>query len=475
MEEQGLDELRGGYGDLLKRLADVEQHVEGTKIDSYPSIRISGFMQLDTAVIKQDQNSRAILGHVQNGTGLRRARLMAAGNLTELTKYWFEVDFAAAGRPSFMDVWGEQSNVPFFGNIRIGQYRQPISLDSAVNVRHLEFLEYSSPFFAFDPQRRVGIASWFVTDDDRGFLNYSLYGTGSTFYNGTNPSNGLTVYNSLGADNRFGTTLGNKGVSFALRGTRLLYFDEYAENRYYLHVGAGYNFSEINGSGVTGPDARSYQARSLPEFFMGDPAAGGTTAGGTPVVLDTGRFLANNFSIYHLESCGSYGPAHFQTEWMATTVSQLNGPLVFLHGAYFQCGYFLTGENVGYNKFMGAIDYNVKPFTNFFGLGRDKGIAGWGAWELAFRVSYLDLNGTKIKASNQLPLPPGGASTNPFTSLPGVGGINQGTMTDLTVALNWWWNPFTRMQLNYIHSMVQSNKYGANGMDIVAARAQFEF
>jgi phosphate-selective porin OprO/OprP len=334
VEQHGLKELEEGYASILERLTNVENQVGVAAKTKYPTFRISGFAQTDYGTFSQDLNSLKILGNIQNGVDFRRARLMAVGNLTEQTQYWFEVDFAAAGRPSFMDVWLQQQDVPFFGNVRIGQYRQPITLDAAVNVRHLEFIEYSSSFSAFDPFRRVGIESWFLSEDERSFVNYSLYGTGSTFYNGTNPSNGNTVYNSLGGDNRFGTSLSDTCASFAIRGTRLLYYDPLADNRYFLHVGAGYNFSQIGGNGTTGPDARSYQARTIPEFFMGDAGAGGTILGGTPNVLDTGRFLANNFSIYHLETCGSYGPAHFQAEWVATTVSQMNGPIVFLDGAY---------------------------------------------------------------------------------------------------------------------------------------------
>src|SRR5262249_42661913 len=160
--------------------------------------------QLDYVGFDQSANSRATVGDIQDGVGFRRTRLAAAGNLTEQTKYWLEMDFAAAGRPSFMDVWGEQSDLPFIGNLRIGQFREPITLDGAVNVRHLEFMEYSSSFFAFDPFRRVGIGAWSLSEDERTFINYSVYGTGATFYNGTNPSNGATVYNAEGGDNRFG-------------------------------------------------------------------------------------------------------------------------------------------------------------------------------------------------------------------------------------------------------------------------------
>ena len=109
-------------------------------------------------------------------------------------------------------------------------------------------------------------------------------------------------------------------------------------------VGGGYNFSEIGGVPGTGSNARTYQARAIPEFFVGDPGGGGLTANGTPSVADTGRFLANDFHFFHTELAGNYGSAHFQTEYMGTLVDQLGGPAVYYHGAYVQCGYFLTGD-----------------------------------------------------------------------------------------------------------------------------------
>lgn len=493
-EEQGISGR--GIADILNRLGVLESAAAKSAQPTFPSFRVTGFSQLDTVGFAQSANSRATVGDIENGTGFRRTRIAAAGNLTEQTKYWLEMDFAAAGRPSFMDVWGEQSDLPFIGNLRIGQFRQPITLDGAVNVRHLEFMEYSSAFFAFDPFRRVGIGVWTLSDDERTFVNYSVYGTGSTFYNGTNPSNGATVYNTMGGDNRFGTIIGDNGVSGAIRATHLLLWDEMSGGRYFLHLGGGYNYSETGGNrGTIGAFAHAYQARSGPEIFVGDPAAGGTNFGGTPNVVDTGRFLADNFSIYHAELCGNYGSAHFQTEYIATVVSQTNGPQVFLDGAYFQCGYYLTGESCGYNKNMGAIDYNVTPISNFFALGRHDNFCGWGAWEVAGRVSYLDLSGNgQILARNQTTLPPGGPAPNPnpFLVTPAGGGINQGQLFQYTLALNWWWNPLTRLQLNYIYSMAQNSNnggdnlvepagaaphivYGFNSLSAIGGRFQFEF
>ena len=48
-------------------------------------------------------------------------------------------------------------------------------------------------------------------------------------------------------------------------------------------------------------------------------------------------------------------------------------------------------------------------------------------------------------------------------------------LNEPTIALNWWWNQYMRMQFNYIHSMVQTNSTGFYSTDIFALRFQTEF
>lgn len=435
------------------------EQAAGEKKTIFPIVRLSGFFHLDQGTFSQSSRSLDDLGNIQNGVGFRRARLQAVGSLTEFTNYSIEMDFAVAGRPSFMDVWGEQRELPFFGTVRIGQFRQPTTMDALTSIRHLEFLERSLPFQGLDPFRRVGVMAYAMSEDERTTWAYSVYATGFTFFN-----NGVPSYADLG-DTRFATQIGDKGgVSSAIRITHLLYYDEPSEGRYLLHVGGGYNFSDQGGIGTTGGQARAYQSRPIPEFFVGDPTAGLLTSAGTPAVADTGRFLADYFQFYHGELGGSYGPAHFQSEIMATSVKQLGGGNIYYPGAYFQCGYFLTGENVGYNKPQGVLDYNVVPFSEFFGLGRNARIGGWGAWEAAFRWSYLDLSATNIRPSNQL-----SNSAGPPPS------PNPAVVNETTLALNWWWNKFTRVQFNWIHSMPKYNSVGAAPFDIMASRFQIEF
>jgi len=448
-----------GEQNVEDRINNLEKEAQANR-EKLPFVRLSGFFQEDTGWFNQDAKSKDQLGDVQNGTGFRRARLQALGKLSEFTNFSIEMDFAFPGRPSFMDVWGEQTNLPL-GTVRIGQYRQPITMDSWTSIRHLEFLERSAPFIAFDPFRRVGIMDYWISDNQRTMLAASIYAAGYTFWNSVN--NGATNQTQtqiLGLDNRFGTTLGN-GAALALRGSHLLWYDDPSEGRYLMHVGGGYNVSQI-GNNPSDVGGGTYRASTIPEFFVGDQAGAFNTFAGTPNVLDTGRFKAHNYQLLHAEWAANYGSFHMQTEWLGTAVAQNGGPMVYYNGAYAQCGYFLTGESAGYNKQMGAMDYNCKPFSEFFGLGSRKGICGFGAWEVAARWSYLDLQSSRINASSYVGTTPAGLPSGPATAGAGVGAgpsaanPNPGILNEGTLALNWYWNQFTRVQFNIIFCNVSS-------------------
>ena len=81
--------------------------------------------------------------------------------------------------------------------------------------------------------------------------------------------------------------------------------------------------------------------------------------------------------------------------------------------------WFITGEHRNFSQKKGCFD-RVSPKKN---LGK----GGAGAWELAIRLSHIDLNDKDL---------------------------NGGAMTDFTFGLNWYLNPATRFSFNYIYSDV---------------------
>src|SRR5262249_39843834 len=91
-------------------------------------------------------------------------------------------------------------------------------------------------------------------------------------------------------------------------------------------------------------------------------------------------------------------------------------------GYYLQVGWFLTGEQRGYDRRFGIWD-RVLPFENFF-LVRDrdgKPQFGWGAFELLYRWDFLDLDSK---------------------------GVNGGRLGQHTLGLTWFISSQARIMVN---------------------------
>lgn len=455
--------------DFSKRLSDVEKQLkkrdeaDAKKAGEFPTHRITGFLQIDTAFYSQTPHNIATVGDAQDGSGIRRARLAVNGKVAEFTAYQLEVDFASAGRPSFFDNYVDQGNLPFLGEVRAGQFLQPFSVDAMSGFRNLPFLERSLPFLAFVPFRRVGIMSSNASDDDMTHWAYSVFRT-----NGYN--------NAPIGDSRFATDFGNiGGYSFSTRITRLLYFDEFAEDRYLWQVGMAYNYSQLGANNSPGSGANGnagtphpfYQARTTPEFYLGYPEFNnsfGSGVNGTPIFVDTGRYQAQNFNLFGLETVYQSGAFSFQSEYMATVVESVVGPVLY-QGGYAEIMYRLTGEHRVFDKKLGAFK-NPIPFTDFIPLKWD-GIRGWGAWELAARWSVVDLtNPSKLDGHYY------NIATNSFT---GTSKAGNGILSDATLGINWSLNQHTKAQFNWIHAMLDNTAKGFSTAELFVGRLQVDF
>ncbi|HEX4132615.1 MAG TPA: porin [Pirellulales bacterium] len=428
-----LADLEDRFDEMTQRMIEAAQAPE-----EFPTFRITGFTQLDGGWYQQTPKNEQQVGDAQDAVGFRRVRLGVVGKVSEFTNYMVELDFATAGRPSFFDIWVEQGNIPYFGTVRGGQYCQPFSVDALTGFRNLTFLERSLPFLAFVPFRRVGVMAYNGTEDAR--TNWAVSGFKTGGFN-----------NAPLGDDRFGIDLGDVGGwSFTGRATHLLYFDEHAADRYVWHVGASYDYSMMSANTAAGSTSPVpfYQARTTPEFgplgYTDQVQNFGQAFAYTPVFVDTGKYAADHFNLFGVETLYQAGPFGFTSEWMGSVVQSSTAGPIFYHGAYGQVAYRLTGENRLYDRRTGTLG-KVVPFTDFISLTRGRrGVHGWGAWEVAARLSYVSLH-------------------NPanLVYLPGSNGYGQGTLTDTTLGMTWFLNTYLKLQFNWIHAMLENTGYPA--------------
>ncbi len=153
--------------------------------------------------------------------------------------------------------------------------------------------------------------------------------------------------------------------------------------------------------------------------------------------VNTGTFAADSATILDLEIAGVFDSFWFAGEYLAADVdSPITGDPSF-DGFYVQAGYYLTGEHRRYKASGGAFD-RQKPQSTF---GKD---GGRGAWEIAARYSTVDLTDGLIAGGEQ---------------------------DNLTLALNWYLNPATRLMINWVNTDVD----GAGDGDFLLVRWQVDF
>jgi len=214
----------------------------------------------------------------------------------------------------------------------------------------------------------------------------------------------------------------NQGVRAIARATYTPYYDEPSGGRYLIHTGIGYQFVDDD------DDLVAFAAR--PEVHENG------------IWIRTNPVAADHYNVLGLESAIVWGPFSVQSEYMYVPVDGFDFRSGYVYGSW-----FLTGESRAYKRSAAAFT-RQKPFTNFW-IVRGAGI-GTGAVELATRWSYLDLSGT--------------------------GHANGGMQNDLTVGLNWYWNPNVRWAFNYIRSWTEyDNGNPTAENDILGIRGQVEF
>jgi len=167
---------------------------------------------------------------------------------------------------------------------------------------------------------------------------------------------------------------------------------------------------------------------------------------------DTGSTIpTEDIDIINPEFAVVWGPASFQAEYTHSFVQGDGATDTSFWGIYAQASYFLTGEHRNYALGKGSFG-RVSPNANFNPTKGD-----WGAFEVAARFSYLDLNDEFVRG---------------------------GKMWDVSAGINWYLYPNARIALNYVHSeldnrtviLEDSTTPGVDGdADLVEARFYLDF
>ena len=215
------------------------------------------------------------------------------------------------------------------------------------------------------------------------------------------------------------------------------WFDECSGGRGYMHFAVSGSVAYPDGLGGTNNAARY---RTRPEARTQNRWLNTNRIAGTEDVLLVG-----------LEGVFNAGPLQIVAEIQAMDVNRRAGfgNNVSLNGGYIYVSYFLTGEHIPWDRKRGVLG-RVIPFENFWAV-RDCDCHiqnGLGAWQIAARYSHADLTDENI-----------------------LGGVGD----SLTLGLNWHWNPYARMQFNYIYGEIDRGLIGGGDYHIFGTRFMIDF
>jgi phosphate-selective porin OprO/OprP len=339
---------------------------------------------------------------------VRRARLEASADIGEVLFAKMDVEFSDPQSTEFRDLfigWKLNDN----RRLRLGNMKRPISLESLNGSNDLLFLERPTISDTFnDEVRRAGIQITGYTDDLRW-----TYAAGGFF---------LDVFQGDGE------WQGNAWqAQFAGRVTETYWYDEASDGADWGHWGLSFAVADPTSD-------RDLAAEPFNRFRTRDEVRS------TRRWIETQRFDIGTYQNLGLEAALNVGPLLVQGEAIATPVQRVGDSDLLFWGYYVQTHYFLTGEHQPWNRETGTYR-QVRPRSQLASLRGhrddcDASGAGWGAWGIGFRYSYIDLSDQDI-----------------------IGGEGH----TASAILNWWMHRNARLSLEYVADTIRDPAAGVNG------------
>lgn len=360
--------------------------------------RVGGKLQLDGGLLGGSPVDDGWKGAV------RRAQVWLRGDITfhRVTEYKF--GFAIEETDFFLnDFYLRWRFSQYVDSVRVGYFDPPIGLDALAGSSDRALMEVGSPSAAFTPGYRLGL---------------EVAGTADA------PSiTWLVSLSSVGQSQKVGDASDAPLRAAARLAWRPWHEASAAPDDALLHVGGSLSFSLGGGGGL--------QYRSRPESFLAD------------YVVDTGE-LRGTAGLIATELAFRRGPVLVQSEVFTNLVEEDDAGDLVLWGAYVGSAWAVTGESRPYDPASALFGRIVPdhPFAPFRG--------GWGAVELAGRLSWLDLS---------------------------EGDVRGGRMLSLNLGPTWTLNRFVRLQAGYVWAHVVDVADGARrgNAHVLQSRLDLQF
>jgi phosphate-selective porin OprO/OprP len=310
--------------------------------DNYYKIKLGGRIQYDVMFIQQDDSLNAYFTG-KNGAEIRRARFYTSGTIYKNIKFKLQMDFALS-RAVFKDVYIQLTKIPYIGNIRVGQFKEPFGLEMITSSNFITFMERP-------------LTNQFDIDRSLGTMIYN------NFFNKR-----LAIYAGYFVPSlNIGRYIGNRNhVTFRVTGLPIYN----TEGSYQVfHLGVGYSNQYYANKEII------YKTR--PEAHL------------APKYISLQIDKLKRLNSFKGEIAYVYKSFYIEGEYTMNNFNPSDNS-VYLHDSYLVYAYFvnvswfITGEHKNYNPSKSAFD-RVTPKKNFSN-------GGVGAFEIALRYSSINLN-----------------------------------------------------------------------------------
>ncbi|HEX4507796.1 MAG TPA: porin [Alphaproteobacteria bacterium] len=408
--------------------------------DGQYSIGLTGGFQGDVGYYPGFDAKNKSIGpqNLNSGFNDRRARIGVTGKAAGDFSYTFIYD---AGNSSDATPKGiETAQISYLGlknfQFDIGYSNQLFTLDQSTSSYDTLFMERATP---------SNIATNLNTGDNRASV-------GGRYYTDRLWVGAYVTGPAVGDAHAQGERIG----AFERIAYQVL-----ADPEYSLHVGAGIDelikaplnngaaaatTTTIDNSDPTNPKLVTSTVPSPYSISLSDQPElrVDTTTFASTGTLGSLTNPVTGAQVYDLELAGNWRNFYAQGEYYHYNINRRNLDTTSFDGGYGEVAWTLTGESHKYNPASGSYG-RIIPAHAF-----DPSQGYWGAWEVAGRVSYIDLtsNFTAGKSISS-------------TSQPSA--VNGGKQTSFTAGLNWYPNNYMRLELNYIHTDFDKANSGSSG------------